>query len=236
MYRPQTTDRLTELDQIRHMRRLSRDEPIELEALFNSRQAAANSPEVLAAKAENERLQQQFQFQQETIQIEARWRRLFETVVNGSQPVDTTANREIIKSWLHPGETFIDSRAWFLQVLKENPPLGNQISWKKFLTKAEQKAQAESDERSLRAHFAAVCRAHGISECTANWSVWHQIADPVITEQFDGHPVVTDDEGNEYPLVPATELEKENWAKQQFDQHQADLRRMQKANDIRGPP
>lgn len=253
MFRPPTMDldqRYIELNAIRQIRTLTRDERLEFEGLYNSRQAAANSPEVLAAKQENERLQQQLQAEQHAIAVEQNFKRVFNTVItfpDGTKKlaVDNTSNRNFLRDWAEGGVAeagnYPDIVEWFKDVMK-SPIARDQLAWEVYRTKQQKAQQRAADERARRAYFAQECREHSVSETEANFQLWAECSNPAITTLGDGRIYVMEQAAgtweNSEPkeLSRAQDYELKKWAqeradaaKKAFDQKQLRLHQLQRA-------
>lgn len=160
------------------------------------------------------------------------WTQICSTQVDGKFVTDNQANYQIVSQWPNPGEQIKDYRAWFAQVLTENPSLKNSLTWFVPLTAQQKQKQDREHAQGLRQRFASVCRENGISEAEANFNIWSNASDSTIVH-IQGKPCVYDQTTEDYlELLPASQEELNKWARERDAQHQDALKNAAARNDI----
>lgn len=198
------------------MRKLTRDETIEFQALQNAKTAAENHPVVVAARAQAEQ-------QAAARNTENAFRSVFSTVVELSGKkyvaVDSTANRQMILSFIHPGESVPDPAGWWTRMFRETPALAKKIAWQEHLSPAQKILQQKEDQQRLRERFELAAKTHGLALSDANFNIWSSVPDAVVSV-FNGQPCILLEDGNTLALVAASQQEIDQW-RQDFETKKA---------------
>jgi hypothetical protein len=169
--------------------------------LAGIRAEALQDPEVVRSQQRIREIDEQSRRSFEEYQFKL----IFSTAVEGNVATDNTANREIIRNWLDEakGDTGI-SLQWFLNVLKENPNLAQQLSWQSadVLDPTKRRHRERNQEAENRSVFDAFCRENRFSLVDANF----HLAKCVLGD-FDQYSLAQAVQSNALVLAPASPAE-----------------------------
>jgi hypothetical protein len=166
--------------------------------LAQVRAEAMNSPEI----AESQKKIDEINADRQRMAQENQLSLIFRTPVSGRVAVDNFANRQIIRSWVDETKDEAISRAWFVQILKENPNLAKQLSWQStdLLDPRKQKEAAAAQAEQDRETFNLFARENGFSEVEANY----QLAKSVLGDGLDRYTLAQAVQSNGLSLAQAS--------------------------------
>lgn len=181
--------------------------------LAQVRAEVQNTPEVIKRQQEIDEINADRQRMAQENQLSL----IFRTPVSGRVAVDNFANRQIIRSWVDETKDEAISRAWFIQILKENPSLANQLSWQSadLLDPAKRKQLEANQAEQDRETFNAFARENGFSEIEANF----QLAKSVLGN-FDKHMLAQAVQSNALQLAQASAEELEQFRQDAAEERQ----------------
>jgi hypothetical protein len=174
------------------------EEALSKSLLAGIRKDVMNSPEILARQQEIDEINADRHRMAQENQLSL----IFRTPINGKVAIDNQASRSIIRSWVDETKGEAITPAWFVQILKENPSLGQSLAWQSAdILDPVKRHQAESAQAAQdRDTFNRYARESGFSECESNYL----LAKSVLGDHLARHLLVGAVESNALSLAPAS--------------------------------
>jgi len=126
---------------------------------------------------------------------------IYKMVIGRKRLVENVSNRNMILSWLQPGETL--TPALFAEIVKDRK-FASQLSWEKVRSPKEREQEARAELEADKQGFSELCRTYRVLECEANFNLWRE------TRNFSG-------------LAPATAEKIQKWNEEAEEQRREHL-------------
>jgi hypothetical protein len=134
-------------------------------------------------------------------------------------PVDNSANRQIILSWVneHQGEQI--SPEWFSLVLREQPRLARQLTWQSadVLNPVKQRQAAAAQSEDDRALFLQMARQNNVADTEANFLLVRSLIGSGFDRSRLAHALTM------RGLSAATAEDQQQWKEERIEQENARL-------------
>lgn len=186
---------------------------------LQSESAAKQASALAQQDPEFQRAQAELEQQRQQTGAELAWLNIVRTPINGRFVAGNAANREIISSWVNPGEVIYPQIAgeWLKKVLAETPALANQLAWESADTRdpvKRQQATAAQLEQD-RQVFADACRQLYIGNNQANFGIIRS----TLGENLSLYQIQQAIQSGAVRVSPATQQEIAQWAAEAVANH-----------------
>jgi hypothetical protein len=185
---------------------------------LQSESAAKQVSAIAQRDPEFQRAQAELEQQRQQTGADLAWLNIVRTPINGRFVIGNDANRQIISSWVNPGEVIYPQIAgeWFKKVLAESPALANQLAWESADARDPVKrqqataAQLEQDRQT----FADACRQLHIGNNEANFGIIRS----TLGENLSLYQIQQAIQSGAVRLSPATQQEMAQWAQEAVEE------------------